>query len=367
MPIDFGPQRWARVARNARAWWEGTLDRPLVQVCVYGCEPDRPEPELPAKGFTSHYDLSVPAEEIVDRWDYNLCCTRFLGDAFPHVWPNFGPGILAGFLGARVRNRPETTWFEPTRDYELDDLEFALDPGNVWLRRVEDVTRAAMDRWHGSVQVAMTDLGGTLDVLASFRPAERLLMDFHDRPEQVEDLTWQLHELWWRSFERLDAILRGGGNPGYSAWTPLFSESPYYMLQCDLSYMIGPAMFERFVLPELAASCRRLGNPAYHLDGPGQIAHLDMLLGIPELKVIQYVPTGTERDPARNSEVYRRIRAGGKLNQVYGNHYSLGPALMDVLAEQLGDARGVAMVAGVPAHQEEQAREFLRKWGIDEE
>ncbi len=195
----------------------------------------------------------------------------------------------------------------------------------------------------------MTDLGGTLDVLASFRPAERLLTDFYDQPDRVEELTWQLHDLWWRYFDRLDAILRAGADPGYTAWTPLFSEKPYYMLQCDLCYMIGPAMFERFVLPELAASCRRLGNPAYHLDGPGQIPHVDLLLGIPELKAVQYVPTVSARDATQYADLYRRIRDGGKRIQVF-NHYSpRGLELVDVLAEQLGDARGIAMIAYVGA------------------
>jgi hypothetical protein len=367
VPIDFSPERWEKVAANARAWWEGRLGRPLVQVCVGGRDPGRPRPSLPSRGFASHYDMSVPVEAIVDRWDYDLSCTKFLGDAFPHVWPNFGAGVMAAFLGCRVRNTRDTTWFEPPDGAELDELEFAFDPDNAWLRRVEDLMRAAMDRWHGSVQVAMTDLGGTLDVLASFRPAQQLLMDLYDHPARVEELTWQLHELWWLYFDRLDAILRAGANPAYTAWTPLFSEKPYYMLQCDLCYMIGPAMFERFVLPELAACCRRLGNPAYHLDGPGQIPHLDMLLAIPELKAIQYVPTLAARDATKYPDLFRRVRGGGKLIQAYGNHSFIGLRLVDVLAEQIGDASGIAMVASVRPEQEEEARAWLRRWGIEDD
>ena len=132
MPTGFSPQRWEKVARNARAWWAGRLDRPLVQVYVGGQDPGRPEPALPARGFASHYELSVPADAIVDRWDYELGRTKCLGDAFPHVWPNFGPGMMAGFLGCRVHNTPATTWFEPPREAELDELEFGFDPDNVW-------------------------------------------------------------------------------------------------------------------------------------------------------------------------------------------------------------------------------------------
>ena len=51
--------------------------------------------------------------------------------------------------------------------------------------------------------------------------------------------------------------------------------------------MLGPEHFEEFVKPEIVASCNRLGNSFYHLDGVGQIRHLDSLLAIAELKGIQ--------------------------------------------------------------------------------
>ena len=48
--------------------------------------------------------------------------------------------------------------------------------------------------------------------------------------------------------------------------------------------------------PELAASCRRLKNAFYHLDGLGQLPHLKSLLSIPELKGIQWVPGDGQPD-----------------------------------------------------------------------
>jgi hypothetical protein len=102
----------------------------------------------------------------------------------------------------------------------------------------------------------MTDLGGAVDVLSTFRPSEKLLLDLYDCPDFVEELTWLIHGYWWQSFEEIDAVLTQA-NPGWTAWTPIYSSEPYYMLQCDFSYMIGPEMFDRFVKPELEASCRR--------------------------------------------------------------------------------------------------------------
>ena len=90
MSIAFEPSRWAALRERSRRWWAGELDGPLIQIRLVGKDPGRPEPELPGKSFTAFYDPSVPAEAIVDRWDYDLCREEYLGDAFPQVWPNFG-------------------------------------------------------------------------------------------------------------------------------------------------------------------------------------------------------------------------------------------------------------------------------------
>ena len=62
--------------------------------------------------------------------------------------------------------------------------------------------------------------------------------------------------------------------------------------------MISPAMFERFVMPDLVACCDHLDHGFYHLDGKGEIPHLDLLLSIPRLRGIQWIP-GDGAAPAR--------------------------------------------------------------------
>ena len=360
MSIDFTPARWERVKADARRWWEHKLDRPLLQFISGGHAPGRAEPALPAQWFHSFYDLSVPAEAIMDRWDYDLSTLRFLGDAFPVVWPNFGPGIAAAFLGAELRNSRDTVWFHPREEKPVADWRFAYDAENVWLRRVADLTRAAVARWDGQVLVGMTDIGGNLDMLASFRPSEALLFDLYDDPESVKARTWELHEMWWRFYNFFESIQQPR-NPGYTAWTSIFSDAPYYMLQCDFCYMIGPEMFDEFVKPELAASCRRLTNAFYHLDGPGQLPHLDSLLTIPELKGVQWVPGDGQPDIAHWPEVYRKIRDAGKLIQVFTGQYAGGAEIIDVLADQLGGAEGIVAIGYVD--DSEQTERILKKYG----
>jgi len=357
--IDFNQARWERIRANSRAWWAGELKRPLVHVTLGGHDPGRPEPKLPLHHFTAFYDLSVPAEDIVDRWDYHLSCCRFLGDAFPVIWPNFGPGVVAALLGAQLNATVEagTVWFHPSEDHDIRDIHFEYDPDNIWLHRIKNIMRAAMERWQGLVLVSMTDLGGNLDILSSFRPGEQLLLDLYDHPEEVKRLIWEAHELWWRYFDEFNSVLQPV-NPGYSAWAGIFSPDPSYMFQCDFCYMIGPDMFDEFVKPELAASCRRMPNGFYHLDGPGQLPHLDSMLTIPELKGIQWVSGAGVPSPMHWPEVWRKIKGAGKLMQLID-----GSAALDAVANAIGTAEGITFHTW--CESESEAVDLCRRYGAE--
>lgn len=360
MSIDFSEERWSEVTEAHAKWWAGELDRPLIQLRVRGRDPRREEASLPCYGFTAAYGLEPRPEDIIDAWDYMLSSREYLGDAFPFVWPNFGAGAAAAFLGAKLEARPETVWFHPVEEQEIADIRFAFDAENVWLQRVKALCRAACERWEGLVQVAMSDLGGNLDILSSFRPGEKLLLDLYDHPDEVKRLTWEAHEAWWQCFDDINAVLKPV-NRGYTAWTPIYSEDPYYMLQCDFCYMIGPDMFDEFVKPELAATCKRLTNPFYHLDGPGQIPHLPSLLEIEELKGVQWIPGDGSPPMSEWPDIYRTINGGGKLIQVFDHG---GLQVLDALADQLGDVKGIVAIVDIGPEHRDAGLELLRKYNV---
>ncbi|MDY7009808.1 MAG: hypothetical protein SVV80_03560 [Planctomycetota bacterium] len=359
MGIDFDKERWERTSENYRRWWTGELDRPLIKVSVSGRDPGRTKPKLPDYRFIPFYDSSIAAEAIIDRRDYNLSCCSFPGDAFPSTWLNFGAGVVAAFMGANLECGNDTAWFHPPWEQEIANIHFRYDPDNYWLKRVKDLARAAIERWDGLVQTGMTDLGGNLDVLSTFRPSERLLLDLYDHPEDVNRLAWESHELWFRYYTEINEVLQPV-NPGYSDWADIYSPEPSYMLQCDFCYMIGPEMFDEFVKPELSAACKRLKNPFYHLDGPGQLAHLDSLLEIPELKGVQWIPGDGSPGMSQWPEVYRKIRAAGKLIQLYLSDSGLD--VLNIVSEQVGSAEGIILCGDVPASDETLLLEFLERY-----
>jgi hypothetical protein len=89
------------------------------------------------------------------------------------------------------------------------------------------------------------------------------------------------------------------------------------MLQSDFSAMISPQMFETFVLPDLAACCRNIEYAFYHLDGKGQINHLDHLLSLEDLRGIQWIPGEGQPPPSAWLPLLKRIMDAGKLCQLY--------------------------------------------------
>ncbi|OGV48263.1 MAG: hypothetical protein A2017_11945 [Lentisphaerae bacterium GWF2_44_16] len=360
--MDFDNFDWKKTAGTWEKWWDGKLGRPIF--FITGTEgPAEDGKGLPVRHFTSQYDFSIPAGEILLNYEEKVLKKRmYHGDAFPSFWPNFGPGVLAAFTGGEGRNEESTVWFYPGRfeNSEIKDISVKLDKSSPWFRRVEEFFIAAADVWKGKVAFGMTDLGGTLDVMSSFLPGEKLILDLYDSPDGVNRLTWEIHEAWWEAYEHFESIIKNS-NVGYGAWTPLLSQSRYYMLQCDFSYMLSPDMFGEFVKPELAASCRRLSRAFYHLDGKGELPHLKHLYSIPELAGIQWVPGEGMPHSSEWPEVLKEIIESGRKLQVGISCVEE----MEKIISYTDKPEAIAFVGSIERKDKKRLLEFLKQYGIE--
>lgn len=370
MGIAFTPDQWDHVKKTYGAWWEDKLNRPVLPVYLGGRDPGRTQPKAPFLSQENCTDLSIPAADLIDRLDYELSKIHFLGDAFPVInFDSFGPGLAAAFLGARLDNSTGRVWFHPEKVLPVSEIHPKYDPDNIWLERIRELYREGMKRWDGQVLMGIPDIGGSMDILSTLRPSEHLLLDLIDDPEEVKRVNWELHELWHRFYEELSDILnmscsgkpsRPGKpvNPGWSDWSRAYCASPAYILQCDFCYMISPGMFDEFIKPELAASAKRLGHSVYHLDGIGQLPHLDSLLQIPDIRAIQWVPGDGKPSQEEWPEVWRKIHQAGK-----GSVLFCGLDGMDRIAETLGTTKGIChMPIYAEAGEEPAIRKRLEKY-----
>jgi hypothetical protein len=346
--IRFTESDWQRIARDWNAWWAGELERPLVVLEVAD-----PVPDADFSQF-SKFGLDTPVEDVLDNWQRILEATHWLGDAFPKWWVNYGPGTMAAFLGSRVSWSPDTTWFWPLEGVtSLRDIHLHYNPDNPWWKRVYQMTAQSVERWGAQVLVGITDLGGNLDILAALRSSEKLLLDVLDDPDEVERLTKEITSLWIRYYDALEALTSSVGR-GNACWGPCWSPRKGYMLQCDFAYMISPYMFKRFVMPDLTACCDHLDYGFYHLDGKGELPHLDQLLSIRRLRGVQWQPGDGQALADQWLPVLARIRNAGKLCQVYVTRQGAF-----TIKKELGGKGFLFHIINDPMPVEE-GREFLR-------
>lgn len=320
--LEFKPD-WEASQARYRAFWAGEIiDRPLVQVTARKRAPrvdnwrvlppetwDNPEPLL---------------ERIVDGME----ATYYGGDALPIWWPNLGPTTMSAFMGCPIHFSESTSWQDPILD-DLTSAEPALDEASPVWQATLDITRAISEQAAGRFLVGFSDYGMGADVLSHLRGPDGLSMDLIDCPEDVQRwMTW-LTAKWMDLYWQLHAAMPAGqGTVGWlSAWAP----GTTYPMQNDFSCMISADMYRECFLEEVQVLSRFLEYPAYHLDGPGAVAHLDALLEIPELRLIQWVPGEGNPNPVHWMPLLKRVRAAGKLLHLYGS-----PGDLEPLIEELG-------------------------------
>ncbi len=204
LKAGFSTREWESIRQNYTAWWRGELDRPLVNVSV--ADPGAGRRHL--SGFLTNWPQEMSDDELVSAVEEMFSRCRFYGDAFPHFFVNYGPGVGAAFAGAQVRAAPETAWFEPASHPPLADLRIALDPKNIWWRRVRRVTDVLARRLGDRIQISITDLGGNLDILASLRGTDQLLMDVIEQPAEVRRCRRKITRMWVEVFDELYALIQ---------------------------------------------------------------------------------------------------------------------------------------------------------------
>lgn len=359
--IHFSDEQYEHLRKTYRKWWSGELERPIVPVITVGHSSAREPSPYSQLAFHNAWDFSIAPEHFVDAYDWYLSTLRWHGDAFP-IFPTtfFGPGTMAAFLGCTPIGSRHTVWFQPPRpDIPIEELHFEYNENNPYFRRVLNLFEAAMEKWHGQVIAGMIDMGGILDVLSSFRGAENLLMDLYDAPDEVHRCIHELQELWFLYYDKINAIL-APETRGYTQWFYLYGEKPGYILQSDFSYMISPDMFREFVAPELTSSAARMVNAVYHLDGVGELPHLDQILAIDGIKGIQWYP-GAGAPLTKNwDELVERILASGK-KMLSWNQYPDGSPIS--IAKNLGQLYFDERAYGLDNLRT--AREYLERYGIE--
>lgn len=285
--------------------------------------------------------------------------TLFLGDALPVAWPNMGPEIFSAWCGAGYVFGETTAWSQPSIEiWERDAPGARLDMSHPLFEATLRFTELLIDAGRGRFIVGLTDFHPGGDHLAALRDPAELAIDLIDNPEWVKRTLLEAEEDYWRAYDVFYERIRDAGMPTTS-WIHLPAWGRFYIPSNDFSALISPAMFEEFFLDGIARECRFLDRSIYHLDGPDAVRHLDLLLAIPELDAIQFVPGAGNEGFERWLPLYRRIQAAGKGIMIWPRMDEL-----DLVFEHL-EPEGVyvSAVRGVRNRSEaDEVLERFRKW-----
>ncbi len=340
---------WEQAKERFLAWWDGeVVDRVALQVRAprKGVEPQhRTAPSTLEARWTDIEWRLWQAEE-------SFRTTFFGGEAFPCFWCNLGPDILAACLGAELVFEETTTWVKPLiTDWDrMPPLR--LDPNNRWWRLLLAMTEAAVEVGKGKFFVGLTDLHAGGDLLAALRGRENFCTDLIDAPEKVQETMAQITPLFFEVYESLHAIIRTHYE-GTSTWLNVWSPGRWYPVSMDALALISTQMFRAFFLDDIKAQVDWLDHSIFHLDGPDCIRHLDILLELPNLRGIQWVPGARYSSMLPWLPLLKRIQQAGKLVHITVPAHEVEPLLREL------SPKGLMMDTWCPS--EEEARDLLRK------
>jgi 5-methyltetrahydrofolate--homocysteine methyltransferase len=307
---------WDETKDAFEDWWEGSLDRPILQ--IFAPKGDYWRESIDSWVFLRYYPHVNKAIDILLSQFKETC---FLGEAYPNAWINLGPGILSACLGADIKFNPKinTAWFEGRMSLE-DVRKAEFNAQNEWWKYIVECTQRALEICHRKAIVGLTDVQDPITILGQLRgnfPTNLIRDIFLDWNNLIKALE-RIQEIWFQFYEMNCKLIDNPEN-GFSTWADLWSNKKYCMLQCDISVYFSPKIFDKLVYPYIVEACKSIERTIWHLDGPLEIKHLEKLLNIPELNGIQWVPGAGNPDGGDDAwlPLYRRIQERGKLLQIF--------------------------------------------------
>ncbi len=304
---------WEKSKDRFEALWQNELvDRCCVRVAAYKNGPIAPVPFPDSETDRESYWLD--GEVVYKRELSKIQQTFYAGDAFPHIFSNFGAaGHAAYFKGTKIGFH-ESIWMKPSEPPQPgQSFAIELDPESVLLKKTYEVVQYLVDQSNGQYFVSMPDISGNLDALAHMRKSDTLLLDMVMQPQSVQNALNQIMSIWKEvvlKVQKMTTDCNDGGNT--IGWLDTWAPGLHAQMQCDLAVMISSEMFETFAMPELIEQADFLEYPLYHFDGVEQIRHLDMLLSIDKLKMIQWTHVAGQPSPVEYIPVLKKIQDAGK-------------------------------------------------------
>jgi len=328
----FWKEDWGTAKQHFIKWWN--LEGPAISVMSpkdkpWGdfppperelpfCQPNAPKAPKPTKGQKTIPVPKDPEKMWLDpelrfrAAEYQIANTFYGGEAFPCYDPHLGPGNLAAFIGAKPFFSETDAWFTAS----MDDIHIPIsfDENNEWFKKQMELIEYGARHAQGRFLVAFPLLSENLDILAHLRSATNILTDMALEPDAVKLRVAEINVAFRKSAEKIFSAIKdeNGGNcySTFDIWAP----GRTAVIECDLSSMHSAEMYADIALPALIEQCEHLDYIMYHLDGSQCLQHLDHILSIEKMRIVQWTPDSGQPgggDP-KWYLLYKKIKDAGK-------------------------------------------------------
>jgi hypothetical protein len=317
------------ISNNFKRFWNHEyIGRCAVRITAPKKKYSFPEP----RSYEELVKIWTDGEEILKRNRIVFENTYFLGEAFPLINLNFGAAGHAGYFNNCKYKFADTVWFFPLADEE--ELVFSKD--NFLYKATIDAARYLCDKGSGEFIVSMPDICGNIDALAHLRGSENVMIRMATEPEKVKNELKLIQAAWETMVIEVFNAEKDNNYGGSSiGWMGTYAKGLHSQLQSDMSVMLSPEYFDEFVFDELKRQADFLEFPTYHLDGIEQIRHLDKILSIEKIKMIQYTCVAGQPSPLEKLDVLQKIQRAGKLLLLIIRPEWLKPLLENLSAQGL--------------------------------
>ena len=361
MVLQYKPDLDETIQRFDAFWAGDVLDRPLV--CIRAPKRNAEGNNNVGRMYEEQYKARTEADfEAVLRCfeEKSVARTAFLGESIPFFPLSFSPDMFSSFFGAPIvtsgGKEIDTTWVEPiVQDWsEFSGIMDESPEGNYarYLRFMEYAAKYS----EGKFLLSAPDMHSNMDALSALRGAMDLCYDLYDEPDEVERALKQVQKYY---NPIIQAAAKAGkfDERGHIGWHWLYSKESFATVQCDFAAICGPNMGERYIYPYIQEEASKHTHCSYHFDGVPALPHMENILQIPEIDVVQWLPGAGQPNSSNWIDLLKRIQKAGK--GLYINDWS--PAEIKAHFKELSPTKVCYVTFAKSEEEAEDLLEYMRK------
>ncbi|MGI6325668.1 MAG: hypothetical protein ACOX1U_01655 [Saccharofermentanales bacterium] len=302
---------WERRRERHMALWENeVIDRACISVkAPIGNWQPESLPQDPKELEKYWTDGEWILQRFLDECEH----TYFAGDSYPSLRFNLGAAGHAGFFKGVGHEFRDTVWFFPNEALLQDERLPEFDEEAFLYKKTLELADYLSSEAKGDFVVSMPDISGNIDALAHIISSTRVLELFYEDPEYIERALDVIQQVYIETCRDCFDIFEKNRQKGNSiGWMYTYCEGKHMQMQSDLSVMVSPQMFDDFLKKELEEQAAFLEYGVYHLDGQEQRRHLDSLLSIDGIRMIQWTSVAGQPKPIAYLDSLKKIQSAGK-------------------------------------------------------